>query len=130
MVCLKSSSSRIEELEKGLLKTELSLQAFVKEFQSMNDTIVKSPHRVYMLGTDVELARGDKKIADNYIKDLLKDRSKLKTEVSGLSKDFKNLNTIKLSMEKKNAEEKHKIANCNFVTIIKKLRKYIDADFV
>ncbi|KAI8087194.1 hypothetical protein BDF21DRAFT_413913 [Thamnidium elegans] len=96
----------------------------------MNDTIVKSPHRVYMLGTDVELARGDKKIADNYIKDLLKDCSKLKTEVSGLSKDFKNLNTIKLSMEKKNAEEKHKIANRNFVTIIKKLRKYIDADFV
>ncbi|CAM0138435.1 unnamed protein product, partial [Umbelopsis sp. WA50703] len=127
---------RIEELEKDLFKTELYLRSFVKDFQSMNDTIVKSPRRVYMLETDVELARGDKKIADNYIKDLLKDRSMLETEVSGLSKDMKNLIAIKLSMEKKNAEEKHKIANRNFVTINKlkeensKLRKYIADDSV
>ncbi|KAG2237711.1 hypothetical protein INT48_009649 [Thamnidium elegans] len=113
MVCLKSSGFRIEELEKDLFKTELYLRSFVKDFQSMNDTIVKS-HVGY----------------------LLKDRLKLETEVSGLSKYMKNLIAIKMSMEKKNAEEKHKIANRNFVTINKlkeensKLRKYIADDSV
>ncbi|KAG2228410.1 hypothetical protein INT48_004259 [Thamnidium elegans] len=126
-------SSRIEELEKVLIETEMFLQTFTNEYQKMHTAILNSPHRVYTLETDVELARSDIKITDNYISDLSKEHSKLKAETSSLYKDIDSLKAIKLSMEEKNAEEKTKIAKRNFVTINKlkeenaKLRKYAEA---
>ncbi|KAI8087178.1 hypothetical protein BDF21DRAFT_413892, partial [Thamnidium elegans] len=93
MVCFKfeECSSRIEELEKVLIETEMFLQTFTNEYQKMHTAILNSPHRVYTLETDVELARGDIKITDNYISDLSKEHSKLKAETSSLYKDIDSL---------------------------------------
>ncbi|GAA5800649.1 hypothetical protein HPULCUR_006085 [Helicostylum pulchrum] len=121
MVCSKFEvyDSRIEELEKSIQETEMYLETFVKTYQETRDRVVKSSNRADMLETDLYMARVEKKDSDTYSRVLSKDHSKLEAEVSGLSKEIKNLKAFKLGVEDGNAFEISKIANRNFVAINK-----------
>lgn len=95
------------------------LETFVKTYQETRDRVVKSSNRADMLETDLYMARVEKKDSDTYSRVLSKDHSKLEAEVSGLSKEIKNLKAFKLGVEDGNAFEISKIANRNFVAINK-----------